>query len=1278
MTDVAALGVRVDSDGVLTADKALDAFAASADRASASADKVENAGKRGASGARELGSGAKAAQAALDALEMAEKATSARSVELATTMQRAGQSLKFTRLEGLNFSRQFADIGVTAAMGMNPLLIAIQQGPQLLDIFQNKAVMAGTTVGTVMKAAGAQVYAAMAPLAPIIALVTAAAGALALGVGLVTSEINKTTKVTVTWQDVVLGAFDVVKAAISERVTAAFKAMGLDIGGTWDDVVRYTRKAVNLMIGASLALPQLIRATYAKLPAAFGDAFYSAANLAIRALNELARMSAAPLNSIIEGFNGAFGTSIPRIVMGGISEIANPYAGGMAALGKAGAASLVKSFTTDYIGETASVLSEAAQKRARLRKAAEKGGSDLGGAAGRAAGQALGKALEAEAAESLVDALSKASMEEFYKDFLAARAQEWEDFNNRVNNTVNDRIETQRAADAAATQALNDELERTIGLLEGMGTAGGALAGLVAIATGKTGSLTGPAGALLNIGVSRTDAEGRKIASTIGKEISEVFKGDGPFAKTMTSVLQGVGTGASIGSALFSRSQAAQFGSVAGGALGDVAGEKFLAKGLEGITKGLDDFAGPLGSILGSVAGGLLGGLLNPNRSASANITGLNSIAVSGKDRGNYAAAGDLASSVTAGLKQIADAFGATVGAFQVAIGTRGDQIKVNTNGTSLKAKNGAVGFGEDAEAAARYAILDAIKDGALAGMREGAKRLLEAGDDLDTALQNALSFNSVFDQLEQIKDPTGFALKALDKEFQGLRTIFDQAGASAAEYAQLEELYGIKRAEAMKQTEQANDALDLARQKREYEAAYLRMTGDEIGALNIERALEREQLDASLHALYDRNAAMADEIARQQQATAAAQAANEIEKARSSLRIEILEEQGRTEEALALRRQQQRAETNALLQSDLDLLFAAQDAARAVAEHAAATQAANEIEKARTSLRIELLEAQGRTEEALALTREQQLANMDPLLHALQKQVWATRDLADASEKAAAAAEAEKERGRQAAEEAARKAEQIARQRSDMEIQLLRLQGKEAEALMREQAMLLKDLDPSLHALQKMIWEEERLAKIREEAAKKVEDARSVLSDAYQRESSALQATIDKFKDLRTTLAEFREGLFASEGIDTFLALQGRLAQTSRLANTGQEAALRDLPKVAQDFLNAAYERSTSRSGYQLELARVAAMVDQAIGSADAVVDYNELNLQALNKSVDGLIDIKEEVVSVREAIKELRKAIADADENNQSGQNAIAKNTGDVARAALRDALRPAEVDA
>lgn len=58
----------------------------------------------------------------------------------------AARNAKLTTSEALNLSRQFADIGVTAAMGMNPLMILIQQGPQIADIMKTSGLSIGGVV----------------------------------------------------------------------------------------------------------------------------------------------------------------------------------------------------------------------------------------------------------------------------------------------------------------------------------------------------------------------------------------------------------------------------------------------------------------------------------------------------------------------------------------------------------------------------------------------------------------------------------------------------------------------------------------------------------------------------------------------------------------------------------------------------------------------------------------------------------------------------------------------------------------------------------------------------------------------------------------------------------------------------------------------------------------------------------------------------------------------------------------------------------------------------
>jgi Prophage tail length tape measure protein len=81
----------------------------------------------------------------------------------------AGRSAKLTGAEALNLSRQFADVGVTAAMGMNPLMILIQQGPQIADIMKTSGlsikdvfVQLGLMVGVLKEVEVAQGAAATA------------------------------------------------------------------------------------------------------------------------------------------------------------------------------------------------------------------------------------------------------------------------------------------------------------------------------------------------------------------------------------------------------------------------------------------------------------------------------------------------------------------------------------------------------------------------------------------------------------------------------------------------------------------------------------------------------------------------------------------------------------------------------------------------------------------------------------------------------------------------------------------------------------------------------------------------------------------------------------------------------------------------------------------------------------------------------------------------------------------------------------------------------------
>lgn len=220
------------------------------------------------------------------------------------SMMRAGNSLKFTATEGLNASRQLADIGVTALSGMSPFLIAIQQGPQLFDILQNKAATTGQTIGAVFRAAGVAIWTALAPLLPLILGVTAVVGGIAAafalgarqinqengkiidGLGLTEKQLKRVEKAgvetTVTMGDTFKAFFQV----LSERLATAFDGPLTFLAKAWNDTMdslttggaMFVKDVIGRFTGAYYAIVALWKnmpTTFAGIASLVGNAFAS-------------------------------------------------------------------------------------------------------------------------------------------------------------------------------------------------------------------------------------------------------------------------------------------------------------------------------------------------------------------------------------------------------------------------------------------------------------------------------------------------------------------------------------------------------------------------------------------------------------------------------------------------------------------------------------------------------------------------------------------------------------------------------------------------------------------------------------------------------------------------------------------------------------------------------------------------------------------------------------------------------------------------------------------
>lgn len=486
--------------------------------------------------------------------------------------------------------------------------------------------------------------------------------------------------------------------------------------------------------------------------------------------------------------------------------------------------------------------------------------------------EALAKSLD-DLATSTMNGAFKV-MEEARKTWASTDADELRTVQAEMAKAQDSRINAARA-ETDAQAALNDQLRDLIGNLDRLGGMGSVLgdigAAYLGLKSGDFRGVRGPAGMLLeqfsNIQWAKVDQKtGERTIYKMGEEFSKVldkvFGENGSFLK----LLQGAGMGAATGQLIFGgNNKGAQIGGALGGAAGFAFGGpagamigSLIGSGIgAGIGK-LFDGKKPsipgiiVGGLLGGIPGAILGGLIfgktkwgTSSLSGSGSRTGGND----NKSSSNASTAGDAVSSL---LDNLAAQLGGSVGDYAVSIGQYKNKWRVSTTGRTgkLETKYRDVrDFGkEGAEAAVRFALMDAISDGAIAGIRESTKRILLAGKDLDTQLKKALKFQGVFEELKASTDPLGAALDKLNKQFGELRSIFAEAGASAEEYAQLEQLLAIKRKEAQDDARAA--LVDKVRDPIEMQIRILELLGKEEDALAASRLLEMAGLKATLQPL--------------------------------------------------------------------------------------------------------------------------------------------------------------------------------------------------------------------------------------------------------------------------------------------------------------------------------------------------------------------------------------------------------------------------------------------
>lgn len=426
MTDVATLGLKVESSAVEKGTQALNQLSGAAARAEAAANGLSSA-NRGATGAA-------SAAAKAYATEGAAAASASKQIEMMN--RAANQNGKGAGGRGnvANIAAQFQDIAVSAQMGMGPMQIALQQGTQLaavLSTLENPvkglgeaflSVLSPVSLVTIAvialvaallqfvnwsKLAQSALIAVAEVLEPIAPYAVAAAAALTLIyapaiIGGIVSLIALLGRLVVQL-GIVAGAFALANpvvafvAGIAAAVAAAnfFRDELTQIFGR--DIVAEAKNGVNAVIGAFLGGYEAIKAVWANLPAAISDFVYSTAKKVIDGIESMVQKAIDGLNNLINKYAlwtasigqplspETYNSMIIPPVEFGHPENPNPGAAGAAMRAAQDAYNSAQG--TDYVGKGIEAIGEYASTAAGKIKDLAKGLTEVDAKSKKRAGK---------------------------------------------------------------------------------------------------------------------------------------------------------------------------------------------------------------------------------------------------------------------------------------------------------------------------------------------------------------------------------------------------------------------------------------------------------------------------------------------------------------------------------------------------------------------------------------------------------------------------------------------------------------------------------------------------------------------------------------------------------------------------------------------------------------------------------------------------------------------------------------------------------------------------
>lgn len=345
---------------------------------------------------------------------------------------------------------QLNDIGVSLAGGMSPLMVLVQQGSQITQMYAGQGGVNAALRQTADLAKGAVAGVGSAArgvlgLARAHPVLTAAVALAAAGLAGLRHEINATAATQVSYGDVTLavwqsvrdGAVALVKPAfdaIAAWAAPAFAAVASAAAAAWDGIVAGVHVTGNAIVKAYGVVCETIGALFAAVPSAVGAAVAASANAVLAGVEWLINRVSGTLNGWIGKVNDTLGmlpdwarpdwANIPEIP-GDVSfgRYENPYAEDLAGRWRDYSGAIGGIVRSDPLGDVFRDVSARAEANARAREAAAAGevsaagaGSSGGGAGGRAGGGAADDLKAVEEAELAGIAAVRDALSHAYED----------------------------------------------------------------------------------------------------------------------------------------------------------------------------------------------------------------------------------------------------------------------------------------------------------------------------------------------------------------------------------------------------------------------------------------------------------------------------------------------------------------------------------------------------------------------------------------------------------------------------------------------------------------------------------------------------------------------------------------------------------------------------------------------------------------------------------------------------------------------------------------------